>query len=95
MEFFGKLSEELTDAFVRPHLNFGEPIEQESFGVDFHAFESDEEDEVLEETYEVPETDDIHACVSLLFPGIKNKDLSTIKEKKEKELVFEETGLLY
>eukprot|EP00917_Polyrhabdina_sp_WS-2016_P006695 GHVP01014890.1.p1 GENE.GHVP01014890.1~~GHVP01014890.1.p1 ORF type:complete len:210 (+),score=35.21 GHVP01014890.1:22-630(+) len=44
MEFFGKLSEELTNTFVRPHPNLVEPDEQESGGVDFRSPSSDEEE---------------------------------------------------
>eukprot|EP00917_Polyrhabdina_sp_WS-2016_P014055 GHVP01030668.1.p1 GENE.GHVP01030668.1~~GHVP01030668.1.p1 ORF type:complete len:185 (-),score=32.68 GHVP01030668.1:405-929(-) len=45
MEFFGNLSEELTNTFVRPHPNLFEPDEEESGGVDFRADPEPEEDE--------------------------------------------------
>eukprot|EP00917_Polyrhabdina_sp_WS-2016_P014049 GHVP01030657.1.p1 GENE.GHVP01030657.1~~GHVP01030657.1.p1 ORF type:complete len:192 (-),score=37.42 GHVP01030657.1:405-950(-) len=45
MEFFGNLSEELTNTFVRPHPNLFEPDEEESGGVDFRADPEHEENE--------------------------------------------------
>eukprot|EP00917_Polyrhabdina_sp_WS-2016_P012587 GHVP01027648.1.p1 GENE.GHVP01027648.1~~GHVP01027648.1.p1 ORF type:complete len:157 (+),score=20.08 GHVP01027648.1:22-471(+) len=56
MEFFGKLSEELTNTFVRPHTNLIELEEQESGGVVFRADFSDSEEEFEEQnTFTVEE----------------------------------------
>eukprot|EP00917_Polyrhabdina_sp_WS-2016_P006702 GHVP01014898.1.p1 GENE.GHVP01014898.1~~GHVP01014898.1.p1 ORF type:complete len:244 (+),score=42.38 GHVP01014898.1:59-733(+) len=45
MEFFGKLSEELTNTFVRPYATLVEPDEEESGGLDFRANPFDTEED--------------------------------------------------
>eukprot|EP00917_Polyrhabdina_sp_WS-2016_P012588 GHVP01027650.1.p1 GENE.GHVP01027650.1~~GHVP01027650.1.p1 ORF type:complete len:143 (+),score=23.60 GHVP01027650.1:28-429(+) len=85
MEFFGKLSEELTNTFVRPYANLIELEEQESGGVVFRADTPDTEEEFEEQ--DIVTKDYFLKGVSEVFgfpiEGLKKYSIDKIEVKVE------------
>eukprot|EP00917_Polyrhabdina_sp_WS-2016_P017968 GHVP01038854.1.p1 GENE.GHVP01038854.1~~GHVP01038854.1.p1 ORF type:complete len:156 (+),score=18.15 GHVP01038854.1:26-469(+) len=88
MEFFGKLSEELTNTFVRPHSNLFESDKEESGGVDFRADSPDYDEE------DSPVPDGVgFQNMKLLFDRLKWTDLQN-RSKENFKLVENGASIL-
>eukprot|EP00917_Polyrhabdina_sp_WS-2016_P017975 GHVP01038866.1.p1 GENE.GHVP01038866.1~~GHVP01038866.1.p1 ORF type:complete len:159 (+),score=22.33 GHVP01038866.1:26-478(+) len=82
MEFFGKLSEELTNTFVRPHSNLFESDKEESGGVNFRASPVYDEEDSPSPVGEL----ELQNMIKVLFDRVEWKDLQN-RSKENFKLV--------